>query len=240
MFEKNKSQVNVGNICLEAFNYWWRTIFYQMFFGIVFFTIFMGVIYTAAVKLGLWEQYLSSASQNILSDWPSYLSEMTAIVNSESYSTFYWIFIATLVFLYPLNLGFFKIYRKLDLNEKPSLNDLFAGYQGINFFIYTGFYLFWLSVYMMLFATLIVPLIWIMVTLFSAPLSFFMNKGIFESIRISAKALRVFFVEILICCLIAFLFKYLGILTFFGAVFTFSFWNAMIYSLYKNIFVEVK
>lgn len=239
MIKDNTPRISVGNVCREAFEYWWKTILYQMLFGIIFFTIFIGTLYTAAVRLGLWEQYFS-ASEKILSNRAAYISEMTAIVKSEAYGTFYWILIGVMVFLYPLNLGFFKIYRKIDLKEAYNISDLFAGYQGTNFFIYTGFFLFWFSVYNMLFPTLIVPIVWVLITLFSAPLSFFMNKSIFQGIRISAKALRLFFVEIFICSFVAFAFKYLGMMTFFGAVFTFSFWNAMIYALYKNIFVEVK
>lgn len=231
--------MNVGNICREAFRYWWNTILYQMLFGVIFFTIFIGVMYNAIVKLGIWEQY-RSASEKILTDRVAYMSEISTITQSETYGTLYWIFIGVMVVLYPLNLGFFKIYRKMDLGKPITLPDFFAGYQGVNFFIYTGFFLFWISVYNILFPTLFLPIIWVLVTLFSAPLSFFMNKSIFQGISISAKALRVFFVEILICSFVAFVFKYLGILTLFGAIFTFSFWNAMIYALYKNIFTEVK
>jgi len=48
-----------------------------------------------------------------------------------------------------------------------------------------------------------------------------------------------YFVEIMVCVIVAFLFKYLGFALFLiGGLFTFPFWNAMIYSLYKTVFSE--
>ena len=38
--------------------------------------------------------------------------------------------------IFPLNIGFFKIYRKLDLGETPEMNDLFVGFRGHYFFLF--------------------------------------------------------------------------------------------------------
>lgn len=239
MIENNSSKFSIASVCREAFGYWWKTIGYQMLFGIIYFSIFISVIYYAAGHLGLLEPYLA-ASDKVLTNNALYIEEMRKIYQSDAYQSFYWIFIGTSVFLFPLNLGFYKIYRKMDLKEKVKLEDLFSGYQGINFFIYTGYYLFWVSVFNIVFPTLLLPFIWVFITLFSAPLTFFMKKTIFEGIGLSIKALRLYFIEIIICGIVALLFKYLGLFSLFGAIFTFSFWNAMIYALYKNIFTEVK
>ena len=66
-----------------------------------------------------------------------------------------------------------------------------------------------------------------------------MNKSIFESIGMTIKALKIYFVEILVCVIVAFIFRYVGIFAFWiGFLFTYPFTNAMIYTLYKNIFRE--
>jgi hypothetical protein len=87
--------------------------------------------------------------------------------------------------------------------------------------------------------TIILPFVWVMITLFVAPLMFFQNKTIFEGIALNWKALKLYFIEILVCVIVAFLFKYIGFTLFLvGGLLTLPFWNAMIHSLYKTIFDE--
>jgi hypothetical protein len=59
-----------------------------------------------------------------------------------------------------LNVGFYKIYRKLDLKEKPQMNDLFAGYLGFDFFKFFGFYLFWMIIFTYANSLLILGIVW--------------------------------------------------------------------------------
>ncbi|HPZ26032.1 MAG TPA: hypothetical protein PKV58_08920, partial [Kaistella sp.] len=71
------------------------------------------------------------------------------------------------------------------------------------------------------------------------PLMFFMDVKTFEGIGLTIKGLKRYFVTILISVIVALLFSLSGILLFgFGFLFTFPFWNAVIYSLYKNYYHE--
>lgn len=127
----------------------------------------------------------------------------------------------------------------MDIGEKPELSDLFAGYNGLNFFRYISYYIFWYFIYRFTFPTIILAVVWVCITMFVAPMMFFMNKTIFESLSLSFKALKVYFLEIIVCAMVAVIFKYIGFALFLvGGLFTFPFWNAIIYSLYKTIFSE--
>jgi len=226
-------------ILKQAFRYWSRTLIYQVIFSVLYILI---LFFTAAYfmnQFGITDQYFA-AYQNYMQskDIQAYQSEISKLSELPQFQHFFWILIGMNVFLYPLNLGLFKIFRKLDLGEKPEMADLFAGYSGINFFIYIGFYMFWFIIYLYAIPTVFLAIIWVFITLFCAPLMFFMNKRIFESISLSIKGLRIYFIEIIVCIFVAVLFKYIGVLTFFGMFFTFPFVNAMIYSLYKTIFTE--
>jgi hypothetical protein len=166
-------------------------------------------------------------------------TELNKIVVTDNYQNFTLWIMGTSIFLFPLNLGFYQIYRKIDLNEKLGLSDLFVGYNGLNFFKYISYYIFWYFVFRFTTPTIILAVAWVCITIFVAPIMFFMNKTIFESISLNFKALKMYFLEIFVCVMVAVIFKYIGFALFFvGALFTFPFWNAMIYSLYKTIFSE--
>jgi len=81
--------------------------------------------------------------------------------------------------------------------------------------------------------------IWIIITIFVVPLMFFMNTPLLKSISYNLSALKVHFFPIIICLLVATLFKYLGFLFFgIGGLLTFPFTTAMIYALYSVVFSE--
>ncbi len=222
----------------QAFFYWNKTLVFQLMFSIVYFGVFFTSIFFFASKYGIWDQQQELVEAFKVST-EAYVQKATELGQSENSRYFSYAFLGTMVFLYPLNLGLFKIFRKVDLNEKIEPGDLFAGYSGLNFFKYIGYALFWFLVYHMIFATVILPVIWVMITVFVAPLMFFMDKRIFEAIALNFQALKMFFVEVLVCVIVAFLFKYMGFaLLFIGGLFTFPFWNAIIYAMYKNIFSE--
>lgn len=238
MENKYPQKPGLDFILKQAFFYWNKTLIFQLMFSIIYFAIFFTSIFFFASKYGIWDQQqeLLEAFKVSTQDYIEKANELGKTENSVYFS---YALLGTLVFLYPLNLGLFQIFRKIDLNEKIVIGDLFVGYNGFNFFKYVGFYLFWFMVYMMLFRTLILPFVWVCATIFVAPMMFFMNKTIFESISLNVKALRMYFIEILVCVVVAVIFKYIGFIAFFiGGLFTFPFWNAMIYSLYKTIFSE--
>lgn len=225
-------------ILKQAFAYWSRTLIYQVLFSLITFSVYIVVGYYFAVKYGIMDHYLS-LSARLSESVESYQQGVQEMIQLPNFMAFYWIMIATAVFLYPLNLGFFKMYRKMDLGEKPVLQDLFAGYQGINFFIFTSYFLFWILIYLYTIPTVILGIAWVLLTLFTAPLMFFMSRKLFQTIPLNFKALKRYPIEIFVGCIVAVLFKYIGVFTVVGAVFTFPIWNAIIYALYRRVFNEV-
>ena len=222
-----------------AFWYWSKTLIYQLVFSIIYISILFLVAAYFMNYYGLSDLYFSAYQKYMQTkDLQAYQVEISKLSVLPEFQHFSWVIFGTVAFLYPMNLGLFKIFRKIDLKEKNHISDLFAGYNGSNFFAFVGFYLFWFVIYMYTIPTIFLAVIWVFITLFSAPLMFFMNKRIFETIPLSLKALRIYFIEIVVCILVAVVFKYIGVISFFGAFFTFPFVNAMIYSLYRTIFNE--
>lgn len=226
-------------ILKTAFRYWSRTLLYQVAFSLLYFSVFLCSLFYFANFFGIFEQYLL-LSEKLSEGFSAYQQGVQDLAKNPNFMKFQLAIMLTLTFLYPLNLGLFKIYRKLDLNEPLKLEDLFAGYSGINFFIYFGYFLFWFMVYSYAASTIILGIIWVFLTLFSAPLMFFMDKRIFETFSPNVQALKRFPMEIFVGVFVAVFFRYFGLFTILGAVFTFPFWNAMIYALYKRIFTEIR
>lgn len=224
-------------IIREAFGYWKKTLLFQAMFSLLFFSILFMVSYYFSAKYGILDQYEAAAAK-LKDGMPAYMKEVQRIAATPEYRNLSWATLLTLVFLYPLNIGFYKIYRKIDLNQKPLTEDLFAGYVGVNFFIYTSYFLFWLMIFSYTLPTVFLAVAWVFATLFAAPLMFFMNKRIFEIFGLNWQALKKFPAVILACMLVAFFVKYAGLISIIGAVFTFPIWNAMLYALYRNIFSE--
>ncbi|KXH83484.1 hypothetical protein [Chryseobacterium kwangjuense] len=225
-------------ILKQAFFYWNKTLIFQLMFSIIFFAIFLTSMFFFAARFGLLEQN-QELTEALQQGTNVYFEKLKVLAATENYQMFSYAILATGIFLYPLNLGLFQIFRKMDLNEKIELGDLFVGYNGLNFFKYLGYYIFWIMVYRLTMPTVFLAVLWVCITVFVAPLMFFTDKRIFEAISLNIQALRKYFVEILVCVIVAVIFKYIGFaLLFVGGLFTFPFWNAMIYSLYKTIFSE--
>ena len=238
MQEKYPQKPGLDFILKQAFYYWNRTLVYQLMFSIIYFAVFFSAIFFFANMYGILEfnRELEIALQK---GFKEYLEKSQELGKTENAAYFTYAFLGTIIFLYPLNLGFYQIYRKLDLKEPTELSDLFVGYRGLNFFRYVSYFMFWFLTCYILSPFIILPMVWVLVTLFVTPLMFFQNKTIFEGISLNWKALKKYFVEIIACTFVAILFKYVGFALFLvGALFTFPFWNAMIYSLYKTIFTE--
>ena len=231
-------------ILKQAFFYWNKTLIYQLVFSLIYCTLLVLVFLFFSGKYGILEQFLFAATEYMKigpSGIEQYRTNIAEIMESKGFQNFFLALIGTKIFLFPLNVGFFQIFRKIDLKENLSLSDLFVGYNGLNFFRYASYFMFWYFLHLFIAQTMILPAIWVLITLFVSPLMFFHNKTIFEGIALNWKALKMFFVEILVCCLVAFLFKYIGFAVFFvGGLLTLPFWNAMIYSLYKVIYNENK
>lgn len=242
MQEKYPQKPGLDFILKQAFYYWNKTLLYQLMFSIIYFSIFLTVFFYFSEKYGIIEQFLGAASDYMKvgpEGMDEYKNQIALIMGSDGFQNFYLAIVGVQIFLYPLNLGLFQIFRKLHLKEQIVMGDLFTGYNGLNFFRYISYFIFWFFFYTMIAQTIILPFVWVMITLFVAPLMFFQNKTIFEGIALNWKALKLYFIEILVCVIVAFLFKYIGFTLFLvGGLLTLPFWNAMIYSLYKTIFDE--
>lgn len=237
--KNNLQKERVANILKTAFFYWSKTLVFQAVFSLVYFSIFLLVFLYFGDKLGIIEQYKELITK-YSTDMVTYRKEAQKLASTEAYNTFFWIITAVYIFLYPLNLGLFKVYRKMDLAQTLTLADLFSGYAGSNFFRYMSYGLFWTMTYYIFMPTLIFSVAWVFLTLFTAPLMFFMDKNIFEGFSLNIKALKLYFWEIILCIMVAFFFKYIGVFSILGALFTFPFMNAMIYALYQTVFKEVE
>lgn len=242
MQEKYPQKPGLDFILKQAFYYWNRTLLYQVMFSIIYFAIFLTVMFYFSDKYGIMDQFLAAAS-DYMNTGPSgmdqYKTNIATIMATEGFQNFYLGIVAVQIFLYPLNLGFFQIFRKIDLKETVVIGDLFAGYNGLNFFRYVSYFIFWFFLYTLIAQTIILPVVWVIATIFVAPLMFFQNKTIFEGIALNWKALKLHFIEISACVIVAVLFKYIGFALFLvGGLLTLPFWNAMIYSLYKTFFKE--
>lgn len=240
MENKYPQKPGLDFILKQAFFYWNKTLVFQLMFSIMYFGIMMTVLFFCDAKYGILNGYLETAKY-AKEGVQVYSAELQKLLSTENFQSFSMWMMGTNIFLYPLNLGFYQMYRKMDLGEKIELGDLFVGYNGLNFFKYIGYYIFWYFIFAYSVQTIILGIVWVAITMFIAPIMFFMNKTILESLSLNLKALRMYFLEILVCILVAVLFKYIGFAVFFiGGLFTFPFWNAMIYSLYKVIFSEKK
>ncbi|WP_344832895.1 hypothetical protein [Chryseobacterium ginsenosidimutans] len=238
MQNKYPQKPGLDFILKQAFFYWNKTLVFQLIFSIMYFGILMTVFFFCDSKYGIMDQYIET-SKYAKDGLQVYTAEIQKMLATDSLQNFSLWMMGTTIFLYPLNLGFYQIYRKIDLGEKLELGDLLVGYNGLNFFKYIGYYIFWYFIFAYTIQTIILGVLWVCITIFVAPMMFFMNKTIFESISLNLKALRMYFLEIFVCVIVAILFKYIGFALFFiGGLFTFPFWNAMIYSLYKTVFSE--
>ncbi|MFC6269663.1 hypothetical protein [Frigoriflavimonas asaccharolytica] len=237
MKEANLPEIGADEILRKAFKYWSKTLVYQLIFSLVYLSILLFVLTYFATDYGLLDQYISAISK-ANEDVVVYQNEVNKIAENPNFISFYYIILGTLVFLYPLNIGFFQIYRKMDLGEKTELKDLFVGYLGINFFKFISFYLFWFIIFSYTAPTIILGLMWILITLFTGPLMFFMNKRIFETFSLNFHAIRKYPMIIFVGLLVAFIFKIVGSLLLLPLLFVLPFSNAMIYTLYSQIFHE--
>lgn len=233
--EMNTSKSQIGKIISEAYNYWMRTLPLQFLFGVIYFAV---ILFSAAYAFryyGLFDE-VNKFAPLMSTDFTAYLVKFGELMKTENAINFSMVIMIIKAVIFPLNIGFLKIYRKIDLGETPTMGDLFAGFQGFSFFVYALYFLAWTSInnYFLIFPPL--SLLWIAITLFVPALIFFKNLNFVKAISIGFNIFKNNFVVITLACLVAILFSYAGILMFLlGIVITFPFWNAMIFVLYKHL-----
>ena len=229
----------ISPILKTAFSYWKKTLLFQLLYSMLYFSLFLLGYFYLFDYFGLWDE-VSKFSDLAKTDLPAFNKKMEEVFKLPQTRNFALTFFILLALINPLNVSFYKIYRKIDLNEPVKMNDIFAGYLGFDFFKFFGFFLFWIIIFAYANALFFLGVAWIFITLFSIPLLFFMNVKKFEGIGLTIKVLRKNFTTCLICVLVAILFSVSGILLCgFGFLFTFPFWHAMIYALYQQFYKEI-
>lgn len=238
--DKSPNKLDLSQLFKSAFNYWNATLRYQVLFSIFYFSLMIILLAFVYNYLGLSEK-VNSFAHLLTTDLPAYQKKSEELGKTEEFKLFTMAFILIKAIVFPLNIGLLQIYRKIDLKEEITVNDLFTGYLGFNFLKFAGYGLFASSVYLLTFSLFPLNFVWILLSFFISPLMLFANQGIFPALRLNFSALRKNFGTILLCSIASILFSYSGILMFgIGLVLTFPFWNAMIYALYQQLFNEMK
>ena len=185
----------------------------------------MLLTYGLANYLGVWEKFMEIRS---VTDVQAYVKKLNELAGSKDVILFSLLSVFCSGLAFPLHIGFFKIFKKIDNKEEPVLGDLFEGYQGANFIKYAVYYILWMMIYRFMSQLVFPAPLWVMLTLFVPPLMYFKNEPLGTAMVTSFQAMRGnSFIS------------YLGLVVFLvGYALTFPFWNAMIYTLYKNIFTE--
>lgn len=239
MNNNDLEKLSVGEILQSAFSYWNRTLIYQFVFSLLYFSLFFVGYFYLFKYFGIWDE-LVKHSDLVRTDLPAFNKKVEEVSRLPQTRNFGLAFFFLLALINPLNVGLFNIYRKIDQKEPIGFKDLLAGYQGIDFFKFFGFYLFWIIIFTYANALFLLGIVWVIITLFSIPLMFFMDIKTFEGIKLTVKSLRKDFVTILVCIVIAAVFSFCGILLCgIGFLLTFPFWNAMIYVLYQKLYKEI-
>ena len=188
--EKNYPQkAGLQQLLKSAFIYWNRTLFYQLSYSLIYFSLFFLGYFYLFRYMGLWDE-VRQYSDLAQTDFPAFNKKMEEIALMPQTQRFVLGIFVLFGLLNPLNVGLYSIYRKMDLKESISLNDLFAGYIGFNFFKFFGFYLFWIIIFSYANSLVVLGFVWIILTLFSVPLMFFMNVKTFEGIKLTCYALK--------------------------------------------------
>jgi len=230
-------KVSFSEIPAKAVVYWKRTIFFQIVFSLLYFAIYIGLDFFLCNYYGIFDQLLDLLS--ITNDIHIFTEKYIEILSSEAFGkVVIWMIIVSAI-LFPLNIGLLNIYRKLDNLEKISLIDLFFGYRGNEFFKYSGYYLFWGGVYHLCKVNLILMIIWIIITSLVGPLMFLNNISVTKALQLNFKAVKLNIWNFLLVFLLSVFGSYIGyVFIGIGILFTFPFWNAVLYVFYKEVFIQ--
>lgn len=230
----------LGSVVKSAFFFWKKSFLYQVVFSMFFLSLLMiGMMYF--MDYYGFSEDLFRISQTQSDPAKRYEEMQKYIAGNANAGYFSWAVIGLLCMVFPLNLGLFAVYRKIELRERITISDLFTGYRGKNFFVFVSYYLFWILIFNLSLSVIpILSFAWVLMTLFVAPLMFFKNVRIFEGISITITVFRKYFLEIVVAFFIGLMVKYIGMLTFVGIPLFFGFSNAMIYAMYRSIFTMEK
>ena len=166
-------KIDTGQIFSEAFDYWKSVMRFNLAFSMVYFGLFMLLTYGLANYLGVWEKFMEIRS---VTDMQAYVKKLNELVRSKDVILFSLLSVFCSGLAFPLHIGFFKIFKKIDNKEEPVLGDLFEGYQGANFIKYAVYYILWMMIYRFMSQLVFPAPLWVMLTLFVPPLMYFRNE----------------------------------------------------------------
>lgn len=132
MQNKYPQKPGIDFILKQAFFYWNKTLVFQLMFSVIYFGIFIAIFFLCDAKYGILAE-MNEVSKYMQQGMKVYMEELNKVTATANYQNFALWIMGTSIFLYPLNIGFYEIYRKIDINEKPEFVDLFVGYRGLNF-----------------------------------------------------------------------------------------------------------
>lgn len=240
MENNNRKKSNIEEIFRKALNYWAVTLNMQILFSLLYFSITYLLSFYFFKYYDLMPEFLRLVKLGE-TDIPGMQKGISEWMKNPNFSNFLIALVLIKAVMFPLNIGLFQIYRKIDEKQAYNISDLYAGYRGFNFLKFLGFAIFWGFINLYAHVSIILVGFWVLISVFSAPLMFFQNVSIFKSISLTINAFKTDFFTIFSCCILAFIFSYFGVVFFFaGIVFTFPFWNAVIYTMYQKYFNENK
>lgn len=238
-------KIGVEKILGEAIDYWKAVMRYNLLFSVLYFFLYLVLVYGVANYTGAMQKF---SSLYPITDPQIYLERMKTLMQTEEMMFFSLLVTICSGLVYPLHIGFFKIFKKIDDKEEPMFADLLEGFQGINFIKYAAYYIFWVMIYNSFkgltgtyFFLFFIPIFWVMMTLCVPPLMYFRGVPLGISLMWSFQVMRKNFLLMFLVVMASVVISYLGLFLFLvGYALTFPFWNAMIYTLYKNIFAQEK
>lgn len=228
-------KINIDKVLREAFRLWSSVLRYNVVFTFLYFGLMLIFARFLLNYYGLSSE-ITELTQIFSSDPELFSQKAQELSLTENYRFFTLMTVVATAFIYPLHIGMFTILRKTDLAEEVSLNDLFAGFKGSSFFRYAGFYLFWGMIFYYAKLMVFPAILWLMITIVAVPFMLFDKDFLGAAIGKSSKAAFSNFFKIFIVVLIGVLFSYFGVMLFFiGLLFTYPFFNALAYSVYKAV-----
>lgn len=229
------NRISLSEIINQSFKYWKATLSFQLLVTVLYF----GIIIISGVQL---VQYyfgdqLHSFTPSLLQHPEKFNAKIRELLSTENGSYLQWALSLMKASMFPLFIGFFRVFSIIDEGRKPLFSDIFEGYKGGNFFKFLGYAIFWNVVFSLSLIFILPSFFWVYITLFVAPLLYFTPMRLMEAINISAKVALANWAIVVPASIIAFVFSYSGFLFFFfGFLFTFPFWNALIYTLFRKFF----
>lgn len=233
-------KVRVEQVIREAFSLWRASMMYNLMFSVFYFVLYFTFMFGLLTYTGVGHM-LQETFPILLKNPDLYAKRVQAIVQTPEFVRFSIMNIICLGLIFPLQVGLLHLVHKVDNKKEVSVNDLFKGYSGFDFFKYSSFYILWMMISNS-FAVLgilgvVIKIIWVMLTLFVVPLMFFKKEPMGTAFIWNFNVVKQNTLMVLLCVLLAGVFSALGFFVFLiGYALTFPFWISMIYTLYKYIF----